>query len=319
MALTPEYKKFVESQLDECDEALSDKPYLAAIFDAQWRAEHRQTMLNAASPADVWYPSSYAKPHNDMTYPPDWQRRLEEGAAVLLPKLDAGERNHFVRRMRGGGCLSAEEELLLARGFARVFGPDAISFPKVNKGQDVPEFHVSVSGRTIEVEAKGLMDSDEVRRLNEYAIRSGRMCWVSCSPLIGDIGRLRAAVAKKLLSTPTGDGRVLVLTQYTPWIHPAEAIPLVRTMGTAPETFGIAADAHALAVAYVTARWVAGVWLNEGGAQRLGFDTATREQVRHAVRESFYPREGGVFFDETIDERRERELIAELIRIAHGG
>ncbi len=319
MPLDPDYRKFVECQLHECDAALSGTPNLASVFDEAWRKEHRAKMLNADSAADVWYPSSYAKPHNDMFYPSDYQQRLEEGAAVLLPKLDAGEKRHFISRMRGAGCLSAEEELLLARGFARVFGPDAISFPKVNKGQDVPEFHVSVSGRTIEVEAKGLMDSDEVRRLNEYAIRSGQMCWVSGSPSIGDIGRLRAAVAKKLLSTPTGDGRVLVLTQYTPWIHPAEAIPLVRTMGTAPEKFGIAPEAHALAVAYVTARWVAGVWLNEGVSQRLGFDTTTREQVRRAVRESFYPRKGGVFFDETIDERRERELIAELIRIAHGG
>lgn len=319
MALTPEYKKFVESQLDECDEALSDKPHLAAVFDATWRAAHRQKMLNAASPADVWYPSSYAKPHNDMSYPPDWQQRLEEGAAVLLPKLDDGERAHLIKRMRGAGCQSAEEELLLARGFARVFGPDAISFPRVDKGQDVPEFHVSVSGRTIEIEAKGLMDSAEVSQLNEYAIRSGQYSWCSFSPTIGDVGRLRAAVAKKLLSTPTGDARVLVLTQYTPWIHPAEAIPLVRTMGTAPETFGIDAKAHALAVAYVTARWVAGVWLNEGVVQRLGFDTGTREQIRRAVRESFYPRKDDVFFDETIGESRERELIAEMIRIAHGG
>jgi len=317
--LDHDYQRFVERELDECNAALDDKPNLAAVFDHSWRKEHRSKMLNANSPAEVWYPSSYAKPHNDMFYPPDYQLRIEEGAAVLLPRLDDGEKNHLIARMRGSGCLSAEEELLLARGFARVFGADAISFPRVNKGQDVPEFHVSVSGRTIEVEAKGLMDSAEVQQLNEHAVRSGQNAWCSFSPTIGDVGRLRGAVARKLLSTATGDGRVLILTQYTPWIHPADAIPLVRIMGTAPETFGIASDKHALAVAYVTARWIAGVWFNHAVSRQLGFDVAGCEQIRRAIRESFYPRAGGVFFDETNSEQREQALITEMIRIAYGG
>ena len=100
MPLDPEYRKFVELQLDECDAALADKPNLAAIFDEQWRKEHRERMLNADSQFDVWYPSTYAKPHQDGFYPTDYQQRLEEGADVLLPLLGGAEKNHLIQRMR---------------------------------------------------------------------------------------------------------------------------------------------------------------------------------------------------------------------------
>lgn len=319
MPLDAAYRQFVDRQLDECDAALADKPNLAAVFDPEWRKQHRHKMLNAASPADVSYPSSYAKPHNDMFYPPDYQQRLEEGAAVLLPKLDAGEKKHLMTRMRGSGCLSAEEELLLARGFAREFGNDAISFPHVKKGQDVPEFHVAVADRTIEIEAKGLIDEQEVRELNDYAIRSGQNSWFTFSQSIGDIGRLRAAVAKKLLTKETGDARVLVLTQYTAWIKPTEGVPLIRTMAIDPDRFGIPANRHALAIAYVTGRWIAGVWFNASVAERVRLNTASWERVRSAIRGSFYPRADHVFFDESVGEQQEQKLIAEMIRVAYGG
>ena len=239
MALDPEYKALVESQLDECDAALADKPYLAGIFNEAWRQEHRANMLGADSRADVWYPASYAKPHNDLLYPPDWQQRLEEGASVLLPKLDKRERKHLFSRMRGNGCLSAEEELLLARGFAQVFGPDRIAFPRVGKDKDVPEFHVSIQGTTVEVEAKGLHESEAVRQLNSHAIRTGQLSWITMNPDIDPLRRLRQAIAKKLLSGRTGDVRILVLTQYTPWITPVEAVPLIRGLAIDPGHFGI--------------------------------------------------------------------------------
>lgn len=157
MPLDPKYRAYVEEQLDECDAALVEKPNLSSVFDESWRQAHRRKLLNADSPLDVSFPSAYAKPHQDC-YRPDYQQRLEDGAAILMPKLDAGETNHLVERMRGGACLSADEELLLARGFAEVFGAGAISFPSVPRDQHVPEFHVAVGGHRIEVEAKGLMD-----------------------------------------------------------------------------------------------------------------------------------------------------------------
>jgi hypothetical protein len=61
------------------------------------------------------------------------------------------------------------------------------------------------------------------------------------------------------------------------------------------------------------------VWFNDGALKRLGLDSTAREQIRNALRASFYPRAGGVFFDESNSEQRERELIAEMIRVAYGG
>lgn len=319
MPLDPEYRKFVESCLDECDAALADKPNLVAIFDEQWRKEHRERMLNADSQCDVWYPHAYAKPHQDDFYPTDYQQRLEEGAAVLLPKLHEGEKNHLIQRMRGNGGLSAQEELLLARGFAEVFGRDAMSVPFVPADQDTPEFHVTVGGHAIEVEAKGLIDEQEVRELNEHAMRSGQFGWYSLSPSIGKIGRLRAAVAKKLLTRAIGDARVLALTQYTPWITPVEGVPLIRALGTDPAQFDIPEEKHALAIAYVTDRWIVGVWFNDGVTTRLKLGVEDRESIRRALKASFYGRSCGVFFHEQQSEEEQRAMLGTMMRIAHGG
>lgn len=318
MPLDPEYREFVRKQLDECDAALDDKPNLSRVFDEPWRQAHRDKLLNADSPLDVSYPSAYAKPHQELFYPPDYQQRLEDGAAVLMPKLDSGETNHLIARMRGAGCLSADEELLLARGFAEVFDADATSFPAVPRGQDIPEFQVAIGGHSVEIEAKGLMDEQEVRELNEHALRSGQLSWFSYSPTIGNLGRLRNAIARKLLSNTTGDARILVLTQYTAWITPIEGIPLIRALATNPAQFEIPADKHALAIAHVTGRWIAGVWINDGVTQRLGLGEADRESIRRALKASFYERSGGVFFTEQQSEDEQNTMIAKMIRIAHG-
>lgn len=314
MPLSPEERAYVEQQLDECDAALLDKPNLARVFDAAWRAEHRAKMLAVDAWYDVWYPSSYAKPHNDMFLPADWQDRIEEGAAVLLPKFDKAELAHFVQRMRLGGS-STEEELLLARGFASVFGAGAISFPKVNRNSPRPEFHVTVGGLEIEIEAKGMLDSAEVRALNEHALRSGELCWSSFNPRIGSVTRVQQQVKEKLLSATTGDVRVLVFTQYTPWPPPWDVVSLLRRMAASPETFAVPLDKHPLAIAYVTYRWTTGVWLSVAAAQRAGLGPADLQCVRAAIGASFYARSDGLLFDETNDDKRERELIAQMRRI----
>jgi hypothetical protein len=317
--LSPEYRELVELQLDACDAALTNKPNLAGVFDAQWRKEHREKMLNANSPAGVWYPRTYDKPHQELFYPPDYQQRLEEGAAILLPKFDDGERKHFVQRMRGEGSLSAEEELLLARGFAKSFGADAVTFPHGPRSQDRPEFHVSIARHTIEVEARGLRDSDEVRELTDRAIRQDEWGWHSFSRTIRDNRRIRSAVAKKLLSPIRGDGRIVVFTQYTAWPTPDDGVPLLCEMAITPEKFEIPADQHALVIAYVCARWIAAVWFNEGVASRLGLAPETRTSIRAALRNSFYPRNDGVFFDETQDGDAQRTMIGRMIRAAFVG
>ena len=263
---------------------------------------------------DVWYPGAYAKPHQEFVYPDDYQQRLEEGLAVLLPKLPPGVQAHLKERMRRNGCASAEEELLLARGFSRVFGEPAISYPAVAKDQAVPEFHVQVSGKTVEIEAKGLFDPDVVRRLNEAMRRSGQNSWYSFNPKIGDVARLDRTITEALLSPATGHARIVVLTKYEPWISPFESVPLIRTLAVNPGVFGIPIQNHPLAIAYVTTRRIAGVWFNRGVERRVALDAPARESIRVALKASFYARRDGVFFDEHQDEDTQREMISKMER-----
>lgn len=144
------------------------------------------------------------------------------------------------------------------------------------------------------------------------------MFWSSYNPTIGDPGRLRAATAKKLLSKTTGDARILVLTQYTAWILPVEVVPLVRALATNPALFEIPDDKHALAIAYVTDRWVTGVWINDGVAQRLGLGEADRESIRGALEVSFYERPNDIFFTEHQSENEQGKMIDKMVLIAQG-
>jgi len=300
MPLNPTDRHFVESQLDECDRALAERPTLASIYDPAWRQEHRNKMLNARSPVDVWYPEAYAKPQKDTSHPADWQDRIEEGAMVLLPKLTDAARNHPIKRMRGEGCLSAVEELLLAWGFAREFGVDAIRFPSTTTDKPVPEFYVSVCGRTVEVEAKGLLDQQVVCRLNKAAICAGQNSWITFDPKIGDPSRVRRAAKEKLRSKQTGDARVLVLTQYTPWIQLVDAAQELRKLAVDPDQSGISVSQRALAIAYVAGpQQIVGVWFNREVARRVDIGDVYCERIRSAIRVSFYPRADGVFFDES--------------------
>ena len=107
-------------------------------------------------------------------FPSCYQHRLEEGAVILLPKLSQIEKNHLIKRMHGDGCLSAEEELLLARGFALQFGIDSIEAPQSDPSKPRPEFIVNISGKKIEIEAKGLLDSQQVQQLNQSARTLGQ-------------------------------------------------------------------------------------------------------------------------------------------------
>ena len=139
------------------------------------------------------------------------------------------------------------------------------------------------------------------------------------NPDIDPLRRLRQAIAKKLLSGRTGDVRILVLTQYTPWITPVEAVPLIRGLAIDPGHFGIPNEQHALAIAYVTNRWLTGVWFNVAVERTLRVDEGSRELIRQALKDSFYERRGGVSFHDQQNEAEQRAMIADMLRIAYGG
>ena len=312
MVMTSSEIAYLSGVLDKCDAALADKPALAEIYDAPWRSEFRDRTLSAERMADVAYPSAYAVHVLELFFPPDYQKRINDGAAILLPKLCSTDRNHLVSRMRGAGCLSAEEELLLARGLAQEFGADAIHPPPGTPDRPRPEFVLCANGHEIDVEAKGLLESQQVQQLNECARRFGTGGWFTFGQ-VDSPHRLRAGLARKMLRGREGVPRIVTLTQYTPWLTPDITVPLVRQLAMCPNDFSIPEPKHALAIGYVCQRGIQGIWFNRSVQEAHGIDAELRERLRRAIRESFYPRPDSVFLDEAADARRERDLIARMV------
>lgn len=311
MALSSSEIDYLSEVLDKCDAALADKPTLSEIYNPSWRASFRSQTLSADCMADVSYPSAYATHLLELFHPPDYQKRIEEGAAVLLGKLGSADRNHLVSRMRGNGCLSAEEEVLLARGFALEFGATAFLAPPGDNSHPRPEFIVRVQAHEVDVEAKGLLVSQEVQSLNDYARRFGTGGWFTFGE-VDSPDRLRAGLARKLLRTRDGFPRIVVLTQYTPWLKPDVSIRLVRQLALSPGNFNIPDSKHPLAIGYVWDRGIQGVWFNRDVQERNSIADDVRERVRTAICSSFYPRHDGLFFDETLDSHQTADLIGRI-------
>ena len=294
--------KNIEENLDKCDAALADKPNLASIYNPQWRAEFRQSALDSDTINDVAYPSAYSIPiFEDLgLYPKCYQSRLEEAAGLFLPKLSTAEKNHLIARMQVDGCISAEEELLLARGFALEFGSDAIVAPTGKCSR--PEFIVNFNEHEIDVEAKGLLDSDRVRMLNETARRNGQNFWTT-DESINDINRVRSAIADKINKMDENRPAIIVFTQYSAWLDIRDGVSLLRDIALNPSKceYSIANEKVPLAIAYLSERLLQGVWFNPVKAANSAISTEFRERLRHAIQNSFYPRPDGLFFTEMMD------------------
>ena len=311
MTLSSSEIDYLSDVLDKCEAALADKPTLSEIYDPSWRGSFRRQTLSADCLATVRYPSAYAAHVLELFYPPDYQKRIDGGAAILLRKLGSGDRNHLISRMRGPECESAEEELLLAKGFALEFGDAAVLAAAGDSSQTRPEFVVRVRGHDIDVEAKGVLDSQKVQQLNDFARRFGTGGWFTGGEV--DLpDRLRAALAPKLLRTRDGFPRIVVLTQYTPWLRPDVTIPLVTQLALSPEHFNIPDRMHPLAVGYVCQRGIQGVWFNQGVQEQYCIEADVRERLRAAICNSFYPRPDGLFFDETLSSGQTADLLRRI-------
>jgi hypothetical protein len=298
MYLTPEDKAQKKTNFDKCDAALVDKPILASIYDENWRKDWREKALPAQKHGEVGYgPMGYSAPFFEEIgqCPRCYQSRIEEGASILFPKLSNREREYLIKRMRKPNPASAEEELLLVRGFALEFGKDAILAPAGDPSKPKPEFYVSVEGQSIAIEAKGLRDSKPVRDLNEFSINSG---WITVDPSIGDPSHVRRALAQKILKSTVHRPCVIVLTLYGAFDFLA-GIDLARQMAIAPSNFAIPKEAYPLAVALVSSPMcIQGVWFNLSVSQRIGISDQTKERIRTAVKNSFWPRPDGIFLHE---------------------
>lgn len=214
-----------------------------------------------------------------------------------MPKLNRSDQNNLIKRLQGVGSCSAEEELLLVWGFALEFGVDAIKGPIGNKDKPRPEFIVCIEHQNVSIEAKGLLDSKEVRELNEFSKRSGQYYWISVDPSIGDPSHVRGALVQKILKSIVHSPCIIVLTLYGPFDFLA-GIDLARQMAITPFKFGISEEAYPLADALVFQRLIQGVWFNDSEVQKIDFDRETRDRIRKALQNSFYPRDDGVFFHE---------------------
>lgn len=305
--LTPEDKVQIKANFDKCDAALVDKPILASIYDENWRKDLREKALSAQKHGEVTYGAmAYAAPiFEDLRLCPKcYQSRLEEGARILLPKLSNGERKHLIERMCESNPTSAEEELLLARGFALEFGVNAIRGPTGDSSSPRPEFWVSVEGKSIAIEAKGLLDSRRVRELNQSSRRLGLNYWISTDPNVVDPNHVRNALATKILKSVRHSPCIIVLTLYGPFDFLA-GIDLARQIAMIPSQFKIPPKAYPLAVALVmsTTRFIQGVWFNSSLVEKIGISNETRERIRRALQNSFYPRNDGVFLHEQMTDQ----------------
>lgn len=282
--------------LDFCDRALENKPRLSLVFDQTWRAGFRARVLAAAPDDVVGYPPSFWIPMLSEilpdSYPADLQDRVETALDVLWDQLDDRARAGLIKRMREGDGQAAEEELLALFGFAAEFGRNSIRLPSAGPAERKPEFLVNAGGVSFPVECKGLFDQQEIRALNEMALRTGEGWTAYIDPQV-DRNRFLNAIRKKLSRRQGGQPPVLILTLYTPWLHPADAQAIVRQVLCDPASARVRPEDLPLVLACVAQRLLQGVWLNRPALGAAGLRAEIGERIRAAIRRAFVPRVDG--------------------------
>lgn len=272
--------------LDLCDAALADKPRLSEVFTTEWRVEFRNRVLRAGGTEIVSYPATYWLPIlSDVLpdqYPPDLQARVENGLDVLWPQFDAPSCSALVKRMQGAESATAEEELLAVAGFAREFGRDAVKAPSANPAASKPEFWLLLDGVEVPVECKALFDNRAVRELNDHAMRTGVGWRAALDPLF-DRNRFRRAIVQKIKQMQGGRPGILIVTLYTPWLHPQDAYEAVSSVFANPGELEIPAEGLPLALGWVVGRLVQGVWLHAAACFLAGITADTEERIRKAI------------------------------------
>jgi len=311
--MTAEEGNLMDSVIAACDTALADKPLLASIYDAAWRQEIASKLRGLGRLCYLPYAFGYQAPlleYNQMVHR-CWQYRLEEGACVLLPKRNNKDRGHLEERMRGAGSTSAEEELLLACGFALEFGRGAIRIPEMLKCP--PEFEVDAGGYRIRAEAKGRVETEFVagRRQLESVLGAtfpptphlddGVGCWLART--------IKKTLVKKSFTQDVGF--VLVMSVYT-LADPLKMIHSVRESAVDPASLRLPTERWPLALALISGGSILGTWFNVTVRNRLGIDTTTQERIREAVKASFYPRKDEVFFHEGMTEDEHHSAIGRM-------
>jgi hypothetical protein len=302
------------SWIAKYDAALSDKETLASIYDETWRRNIRPKLLNAGSVCYLGNAFGYQAPffEEDGLIPKGWQYRLEEGTKILLPKISNIEQGHIIKRMRDTESTSAEEELLLARGFAEVFRPEAIYLPQTFSAYTIPEFEVNADSHRIMVEAKGRLMAKSLEKEREQMrkIESMHDIKIEASTFDDKIdewikNKIYKTLEKKAIRNK---GFILVLSIYTFPSDLCAIIDMVREFAENPGNpvffrknpgdLNLPEEHWALAIALVFHGIIQGIWFNTTVRNRLSINKITQERIRIGIKNSFYPRQDRIFFDE---------------------
>jgi hypothetical protein len=313
------------SWIAKYDAALSDKETLASIYDETWRRNIRPKLLKVGSVCYLGNAFGYQAPlfEEDGLIPKGWQYRLEEGAKILLPKMSNIEQGHLIKRMRDTESTSAEEELLLARGFAEVFKPEAIYLPQTFSASTIPEFEVNANSHCIMVEAKGRFTNKSLEQEREQLRRIESIHNIKIEmPWLDD--KIEKWIRNKICRTirnkaVRGKGLVLVLSIYT---LPSDLCAIIDMVREFAENSGNSAffreksgdlnlpEEHwALAIALVFQGIIQGVWFNTNVRDRLSINTNTQERIRMGIKKSFYRRQDRIFFDEEMNNEEYKSAI----------
>jgi hypothetical protein len=79
-----------------------------------------------------------------------------------------------------------------------------------------------------------------------------------------------------------------------------------------PEEQHLSEEQWALAIALVSGGSTLGAWFNSTVRNRLSIDSTTQERIREAIKNSFYPREDGVFFHEGMSDEEHKSAIERM-------
>jgi hypothetical protein len=313
------------SWIDKYDAALANKEKLASIYDKTWRRGIRSKLLESGRFVYLGNAFGYQAPMFEETglIPKGWQYRLEEGAKILLPQINNREQGHLIKRMRDTESTSAEEELLLARGFSSEFGQDAISLPQTSSTATSPEFELNACGHRIMVEAKGRVTNTLLEQEREQMRRIGcthgfriEMPWID--------DKIEKWIKNKIYSTlhskaVPDKGFILVLSIYTFPSDLCMLIDMVREFAENPGNpkyyennrgdLNLPPEHWALVIALVFHGRIQGVWFNRSVRDRLSIDTTTQEHIRAAIKKSFYYRQDKVFFHEGLTAKEHRSVM----------
>lgn len=281
--------------LNICDEALTNKPHLAAVFDAKWRSDFRTELLKQGEFATIGLPIAYWLPAmgslTPSMFPPETQMRVEHGLEVLWPQMSPSEQREVSRRLRSN-ALAACEELLAAAAFADQFGSTAVRWPSVPRNVQRPEFFVECPAPRWAVECKGLQDNEPVRDLNAEMLRTGQPCSVVLD-LNHDPNRMHTAVVEKIKRAQGGSSAFIILTSYTPWLWPVAMQSVMYRI--LHDSAAIGLDPSELPVGVACLFWtvVQGIWFSDSGCAAASIGPEMRERIRRAIVEGFVRRGDG--------------------------